>query len=176
MDFFPPLGKIFIMPPKFGKDFCEMKTTKRMLAILLTVAMLITPLCLPAFAVDATPSLTEKTATADKIKALLEGDYALTQVNGIDAQTVIYMGDNCYRARATGVNGTEANKCCKIFETAGFTPCVDKGGNTYLAKHIGGENARNQMYVNEKYLVTVFWDDAKTCLPLPWSLCPRTRV
>ena len=152
-----------------------MKTTKRMLAILLTVAMLITTLCLPAFAVDATPSLTEKTATADEIKALLEGDYALTQVDGIDAQTVIYMGDNCYRARATGVNGTEANKCCKIFETAGFTPYVDKGGNNYLAKHIGGENARNQMYVNEDYLVNVFWDNANDLLTVTMEPLPQDK-
>ncbi|MBR2293646.1 MAG: hypothetical protein IKA44_05005 [Clostridia bacterium] len=149
-----------------------MKTTKRMLAILLTVAMLITTLCMPAFAVDATPSLTEKTATADEIKALLEGDYALTQVDGIDEQTVTYMGNNCYRVRATEVGGSVANKCCKLFETAGFTPYVDKGGNKYLAKHIGGENARNQMYVNDKYLVAVFWDDANNLLTVTMEPLP----
>ena len=64
------------------------------------------------------------------------------------------------------------NNCCKIFETAGFTPCVDKGGYNYLAKHIGGEKARNQMYVNEKYLVTVFWDDANDLLTVTMEPLP----
>ena len=149
-----------------------MKTTKRILALLLTFCMLVTTLCLPAFAADTEPSLTEKTATADEIKALLEGDYSLNTAGGVNnAQTVIYMGDNCYRAQATGATGTHANTYCKFLEDNGYTTRYVTS-DKYVGSHLGASGARNQQYANDKYLVTVFWDSVNKVLTVTMEPLP----
>ena len=148
------------------------KTAKRLLALLLTFCMLISTLCLPAFATESEASLSEKTATADDIKALLEDDYSLNTAGGVDnAQTVIYMGDNCYRAQATGATGTHANTYCKFLEDNGYTTryvTADK----YVGSHLGASGACNQQYANDTYLVTVFWDSVNEVLTVTMEPLP----
>ena len=137
-----------------------MKTTKRILALLLTFCMLATTLCLPAFAADTEPSLTEKTATADEIKALLEGEYALTSNSSgyVTSQTVTYMGDNCYRAQGACSSGTGANAYRNFLRNEGYTWLVDPTStDATLGKLIGASAARNQIFYNDTYLITMFW-------------------
>ena len=154
-----------------------MKMTKRILAILLTFCMLATTLCLPAFAAD-TAALSEKTATADAIKALLEGDYALTSHSGgvVSSQTVIYMGDNCYRAQGACASGGGVNAYCRFLEDEGFVPYVDKGGNSFVSKHLGASTARNQTYSDGTYLVTVFWDTGNDLLTVTMEPLPADET
>lgn len=152
-----------------------MKTTKRILAILLTFCMLATTLCLPAFATESEASLSEKTATADEIKALLEGDYSLNTAGGVNsAQTVIYMGDNCYRAQATGATGSHANAYCKFLEENGFVR-DDRyvTAEEYVGSHLGASGACNQQYANDTYLVTVFWDSVNAVLTVTMEPLPE---
>ena len=151
-----------------------MKTTKRILAILLTFCMLATTLCLPAFATESEASLSEKTATADDIKALLEGDYSLNTAGGVNnAQTVTYVGDNCYRAQATGATGSHANAYCKFLEGNGFVR-DDRyvTAEKYVGSHLGASGARNQQYANDTYLVTVFWDSVNDVLTVTMEPLP----
>ena len=113
-----------------------MKTTKRILAILLTFCTLLTSLCLPAFAVDAVaaadaPELTTTTKTS-VLNNIGEGQaYNLETVlgEGVSGVEIVNTGDDCILMRGEITGGGQANAYCNKLEEDGFVVIDYKTGS-----------------------------------------------
>lgn len=117
-----------------------------------------------------------------------EGSYADSD------QTVIYTGDDCYLLQIKGKNigsknmGSQVNSYRRAIFCAddgtgvsGFRPCVasDKAGSpaawNYVLSSTDSNNSRHQMYVNDKYLVNLFYDVSRSFLTVTVEPLPEAK-
>ena len=159
-----------------------MKTTKRIFAILLTLCMLVSTLCLPAFATEAAPTMTTVTKTS-VLNNVGDGKaYNLETVlgDGVSDVKIIDSGDDCIVMRGTVTGGGQVNAYCNKLLADGFTPYCATNGSAVIGYVLGltGSAARHQMYTNSTYLVNVFWSSklAANTLTVTWEPLPFAKA
>ena len=159
-----------------------MKTTKRIFAILLTLCMLASTLCLPAFATESAPTMTTVTKTSVLNNVGDGKTYNLETVlgDGVSDVKIIDSGDDCIVMRGTVTGGGQVNAYCNKLLTDGFTPYCATNGSDVIGYVLGltGSAARHQTYTNSIFLVNIFWSSklAANTLTVTWEPLPFAKA